>query len=173
VHLIADNFSTYKANLVKQFPDEHPNVKLHFALTYPSWLNQVESWFSKLQWDAIDRGIFTSVADLELKILRYIRVYQKTVKPFQWRSSGVRKRIPEWQRFLRGSPLGRTFRCLSFMRVELHGDSAALCPAGVAESCNSSRLLHSKNLIDGRLSQLLQLPARPPNLNRGDLCFCT
>jgi hypothetical protein len=36
VHAIANNFSTYKANLVKQFPDEEPNVKLHFAPTCPS-----------------------------------------------------------------------------------------------------------------------------------------
>ena len=94
MHAIADNSSTCKANLVKQFPDEEPNVKLHFAPTCPSWLNQVESRFSKLQRDAIDRGIFTSVADLELDILCYIHVYQETVKPFQCRSSGVRNRIP-------------------------------------------------------------------------------
>jgi len=46
-------------------------VRLHFTPTYSSWLNQVESWFSKLQRDVIDRGIFTSVADLKRKIIRY------------------------------------------------------------------------------------------------------
>lgn len=74
MHVIVDNFSTYKANLVNQFLIEHPNVKLHFTPTCPFWLYQVESWFSKLQRDVIDRGIFTSVADLERKILRYIRL---------------------------------------------------------------------------------------------------
>jgi hypothetical protein len=44
----------------------------------------------------IDRGIFTSVADLKRKILRYIRLYQKAAKPFQWKYSDVRKRIPAW-----------------------------------------------------------------------------
>lgn len=96
VHVILDNFSTHKTNLVKQFLVEHPNVALHFTPTYSSWLNQVESWFSKLQREVIDRGIFTSVADLKRKILRYIRLYQKTAKPFQWKYSDVRKRIPEW-----------------------------------------------------------------------------
>ena len=43
-------------------------MSLHFTPTYSSWLNQVESWFSKLQRDVIDRGIFTSVADLKRKI---------------------------------------------------------------------------------------------------------
>ena len=57
-------------------------MKFHFTPTYSSWLNQVESWFSKLQREVIDRGIFTSVADLKRKILRYIRLYQKTPNPF-------------------------------------------------------------------------------------------
>lgn len=96
VHIILDNFSTHKTDLVKQFLQQHPNVHMHFTPTYSSWLNQVESWFSKLQRDVIDRGIFTSVADLKRKILRYIRLYEKTAKPFQWKYSDVRKRIPSW-----------------------------------------------------------------------------
>ena len=96
IHIILDNFSAHKTDLVKGFLAQHPNVNLHFTPTYSSWLNQVESWFSKLQRDVIDRGIFTSVADLKRKILRYIRLYQKAAKPFQWKYSDVRKRIPAW-----------------------------------------------------------------------------
>jgi transposase len=81
---------------VKYFLQKHSNVKLHFTPTYSSWLNQVEIWFSKLQRDVIDRGIFTSVADLKRNILRYIRLYQKTAKPFRWKYSDVAKRIPAW-----------------------------------------------------------------------------
>ena len=73
------------------------NLPASVAQRMPSsWLNQVESWFSKLQRDVIDRGIFTSVTDLKRKIMRYIRLYQKTAKPFQWKYSDVRKRIPAW-----------------------------------------------------------------------------
>ena len=96
VHVILDNFATHKTELVKSFLAQHPRLKLHFTPTYSSWLNQVESWFSKLQRDVIDRGIFTSVADLKRTILRYIRLYQKAAKPFQWKYSDVRKRIPAW-----------------------------------------------------------------------------
>jgi len=96
VHIILDNFSTHKTDLAKGFLNQHPNVALHFTPTCSSWLNQVENWFSKLQRDVIDRGIFTSVAGLNRKILRYIRLYQKTAKPFQWKYSDVRKRIPAW-----------------------------------------------------------------------------
>jgi len=96
VHVILDNFSAHKTDLMKHFLQQHPNVTLHFTPTYSSWLNQVEIWFSKLQRDVIDRGILTSVADLKRKILRYIRLYQKTAKPFRWKYSDVSKRIPVW-----------------------------------------------------------------------------
>src|SRR3954467_8538923 len=96
VHIILDNLSVHKAAPVRAFLADHTNVTFHFTPTYSSWLNQVEIWFSKLQRDVIDRGIFTSVADLRRKILRYIRLYQKTAKPFRWKYSDVTKRIPAW-----------------------------------------------------------------------------
>lgn len=96
VHIILDNFSAHKTELVKTYLQDHPNVQFHFTPTYSSWLNQVESWFSKLQRDVIDRGVFSSVADLNRKILRYIRLYRKTAKPFRWKYSDVSRRMPSW-----------------------------------------------------------------------------
>jgi len=93
IHIILDNLSVHKAPLVREFLGLHPNVEFHFTPTYSSWLNQVESWFSKLQREVLDRGIFTSVADLRRKILRYIRLYGKTAKPFQWKYSDIRRRV--------------------------------------------------------------------------------
>ena len=93
IHVILDNLSTHKTDLVNAFLQQHPNVLFHFTPTYSSWLNQVESWFSKLQRQVIDRGIFTSVADLSRKITRYIRLYQKTAKPFRWKYSDPTRRI--------------------------------------------------------------------------------
>ncbi len=94
VHIILDNLSVHKAAPVREFLAEHPNVEFHFTPTYSSWLNQVEIWFSKLQREVIDRGIFTSVADIRHKVLRYIRLYGKSAKPFRWKYSNVRHRIP-------------------------------------------------------------------------------
>jgi len=93
IHIILDNLSAHKTPGVRQFLAEHPKVQLHFTPTYSSWLNQVEIWFSKLQRDVITRGIFTSVADLERKILRHIKLYGKTAKPFRWKYNDVSKRI--------------------------------------------------------------------------------
>ena len=84
----------------------HPKVRFHFMPTYSSWLNQVEIWFSKLQREVIDRGIFTSVTDLRRKIMRYIRLYGKSAKPFRWKYSDPRCRIQPWQMSLADCPLG-------------------------------------------------------------------
>lgn len=96
IHIILDNLSVHKAPLVREFLAQHPNVAFHFTPTYSSWLNQVESWFSRLQREVIDRGIFTSVADLRRKIMRYIRLYGKTAKPFKWKYNDFRHRLPAW-----------------------------------------------------------------------------
>ena len=93
VHVILDNLSAHKTQKVAGFLQKHPNVKLHFTPTYSSWLNQVEIWFSRIEREVIARGVFSSVADLSRKLIRYIRSYSKTARPFNWRYSDVRHRV--------------------------------------------------------------------------------
>ena len=93
IHVILDNLSAHKTSKVQVFLEEHPNVHLHFTPTYSSWLNQVEIWFARLEREVIARGIFTSVKDLSRKLMRYIRAYSKTARPFKWKYSDVRRRI--------------------------------------------------------------------------------
>ncbi len=63
--------------------DSSNNVHIHYTPTYSSWLNQVELWFNRIQRDVIARGVFTSVADLKRKLMRYIRQYNKAPKPIK------------------------------------------------------------------------------------------
>ncbi len=84
IHIILDNLSTHKTKRVQQFLADHRNVHLHFTPTYSSWLNQVEIWFSKIERDLIERGVFTSVPDLGRKIRRYIRKYNDEPRPIRW-----------------------------------------------------------------------------------------
>jgi transposase len=93
VHVILDNLSAHKTPAVKAFLETNPKVKFHFTPTYSSWLNQVEIWFAKIQRQVIDRGIFTSVTDLQRKLMRYIRAYVKVAKPIQWTYRDVKRRI--------------------------------------------------------------------------------
>src|SRR5271156_3334823 len=93
IHIILDNLSAHKTSQVEQFLDRNTQVKLHFTPTYSSWLNQVEIWFARLEREVIARGIFTSVKDLSRKLMRYIRAYSKTARPFKWKYSDARRRI--------------------------------------------------------------------------------
>ncbi len=67
--------------------------KGHYTPTYSSWLNQVELWFSKIERDVIARGVFTSVTDLRRKLMRYIKLYNKTAKPVRWAYADPTRRI--------------------------------------------------------------------------------
>jgi transposase len=85
IHLIADNLSAHKTSKVQAFLAAHPKIHLHFTPTYSSWLNQVELWFAKIQRDVIARGVFTSIKDLDKKIMRYIRQYNQKPKTVKWK----------------------------------------------------------------------------------------
>jgi transposase len=93
IHIILDNLSAHKTAKVEDFLQQHPNVRLHFTPTYSSWLNQVELWFARIERDVIARGIFSSVKDLALKLMRYIHAYSAAPKPFSWKYSNLSRRI--------------------------------------------------------------------------------
>jgi transposase len=93
IHVILDNLSAHKTQRVRDFLAEHPLVHLHFTPTYSSWLNQVELWFSRIEREVIERGVFTSVKDLARKLMRYIRHYNRDAKPIKWKYSDPSRRI--------------------------------------------------------------------------------
>lgn len=93
IHVICDNVSSHKTNAVDAFLADHPNLQMHFTPTYSSWLNQVENWFGRIQREIIARGVFTSTKDLDKKIMRYIRQYNKNAKPLKWKYADPARRI--------------------------------------------------------------------------------
>ena len=93
IHIIADNLSAHRTSKVWEFLGRNRHVRIHYTPTYSSWLNQVEIWFSKIQRDVIARGVFVSVKDLDRKLIRYIRSYNKKAKPFKWTYAQTDRRI--------------------------------------------------------------------------------
>src|ERR1700685_4114985 len=93
IHIVLDNLSAHKTKAVEEFLQKHPKVRFHFTPTYSSWLNQVEIWFAKIERDVIARGVFTSVADLSRKLMKYIRAYAKTATPFSWNNTDVSRKM--------------------------------------------------------------------------------
>lgn len=93
IHVIVDNLSAHKTAAVQAWLAKHPRVHLHYTPTYSSWLNQVELWFSKLERDCIERGIFTSTLDLKRKLLAYIEQHNRSATPFLWTFNDPKRRI--------------------------------------------------------------------------------
>jgi transposase len=92
IHIVLDNLSAHKTHAVSEFLAQHPKVRFHFTSTYSSWLNQVEIWFAKIERDVIARGVFTSVADLSRKLMKYIRAYAKRAQPVRWTYTDLKRR---------------------------------------------------------------------------------
>lgn len=88
LHLIIDNSSTHKTPAVQSLLGAHPRFHVHFTPTSASWLNAVESWFSKLERRSVRRGIFTSVKELRDELKRFIAAHNAySAKPFTWTKS--------------------------------------------------------------------------------------
>ncbi len=69
--------------------DPTHRIVFHYTPKHCSWLNQMEIWLSILVRKLLKRGSFTSVADLQAKILRFIDYYNRTMaKPFKWTYQG-------------------------------------------------------------------------------------
>lgn len=84
VAAIADNYATHKHPKVKAWLGRHPRWSFHFTPTSASWLNAVEGFFAKLTRRRLKRGVFSSVADLQAAINRYLVEHNHDPKPFVW-----------------------------------------------------------------------------------------
>lgn len=69
--------------------DPSHKVVFHYTPKHSSWMNQIEIWLSILVRKLLRRGSFTSVADLETKVLAFIAYYNRTMaRPFKWTYQG-------------------------------------------------------------------------------------
>src|SRR3954467_2371166 len=67
---------------------------VHFTPTSASWINQVERWFAELTRKQIQRGVHTSVRQLEADIRTFIDLHNKNPKPFKWTKSADQIWLP-------------------------------------------------------------------------------
>src|SRR3954451_9060093 len=84
LHLVMDNYAAHKHPAVKAWLAANPRVHCHFTPTHASWMNLVEVWFSLIERQAIHRGTFGSVRDLNAKIRAYIDGWNDRCHPFVW-----------------------------------------------------------------------------------------
>ncbi len=84
LHLVLDNYATHKLVEVRDWLEANPRVQVHFTPTSGSWLNLVEVWFAIIERQAIHRGSFGSVKDLNAKIRAFIDGWNDRCHPFVW-----------------------------------------------------------------------------------------
>jgi len=84
LHVVCDNYATHKHQNVKDWLAVNPRVTLHFTPTSCSWLNMVEIFFGIITKQAIRRGSFQSVDELETTIRTFITSYNQRAEPFRW-----------------------------------------------------------------------------------------
>ena len=84
LHLVMDNYAAHKHANVKAWLADHPRFKVHFTPTHASWMNLVEVWFGLVERQAVRRGVFKSVPDLNAKLRAYIEGWNKRAHPFVW-----------------------------------------------------------------------------------------
>jgi transposase len=84
LHLVMDNYAAHKHAKVKAWLEANPRVHVHFTPTHASWMNMVEAWFSMAERQAIHRGTYRSVKDLNAKLRTYIDGWNERAHPFTW-----------------------------------------------------------------------------------------
>ncbi len=84
VHVILDNYAAHKHPKVRAWLERHPRVVFHFTPTSCSWLNAVETFFSRLTRRRLKRGSFASLVELQAAIKRFVAETNGDPRPFVW-----------------------------------------------------------------------------------------
>jgi transposase len=87
IHIVMDNYATHKTPKIKAWLARRPHYHVHFTPTSASWINQVERWFAELTRKRLQRGVHTSVKQLEADIRAFIDRHNQNPKPFKWTKS--------------------------------------------------------------------------------------
>jgi len=86
VFWIMDNCSAHRGQkAVQRLRSQWPNVILVHTPTHASWLNQVEIYFSIVQRKVLTPNDFSSLAQLQQRLLDFQQRYEQTASPFHWR----------------------------------------------------------------------------------------
>jgi transposase len=70
--------------------DKSHRIRFVYTPKHCSWLNQIEIWFGTLRKKLTRYGSFSSLTDLQDRILRFIEYYNQTMAtPYRWTCDGA------------------------------------------------------------------------------------
>ncbi len=163
VHLVVDNYATHKHPKVRAWLKRHPRFHLHFTPTSASWINLVERFFGLITDDAIRRGVFHSVAELNAAIEAYLEQHNAAPKPFVWTApaADILEKVARGRQALKlvhQQPVGLEVRLTDNILISLsfifHPRNHALArPALAGErhlGAGAMRLLDGRGAAQGR-----------------------
>src|SRR5215831_10297238 len=85
VFWIMDNCSAHRGQkAVNRLRDRWPNVILIHTPVHASWLNQVEIYFSIVQRKVLTPNDFSSLQELQQRLLAFQSHYERSALPFNW-----------------------------------------------------------------------------------------
>jgi hypothetical protein len=85
VFWIMDNSSAHRGQkAANRLREQWPNAILIHTPVHASWLNQIEIYFSIVQRKVLTPNDFSSLADLENRLLAFQSHYERTASPFKW-----------------------------------------------------------------------------------------
>lgn len=86
VFWIVDNGSSHRGKAsVRRLQVAFPNIVLVHSPVHASWLNQIEIYFSIVQRKALTPNDFSSLGEVEDRLLRFQEYYERIAKPFEWK----------------------------------------------------------------------------------------
>ena len=86
VFVIVDNGSDHRGKkAIKRLNDKYANCIMIHTPLHASWLNQIEIFFSIIQKKVISPNNFANLAELASTLLAFVKRYNKTAKPFNWK----------------------------------------------------------------------------------------
>jgi DDE superfamily endonuclease len=77
IHAVLDYYAAHKHPKALAWLARHPRWIFHFTPISASWLNAVETFFSKMTRQRIRCGVFRSIADLQAVINAYLARAQR------------------------------------------------------------------------------------------------
>ena len=85
VFWIVDNGSSHRgAPCIRRLQAAYPNLVPVHGPVHASWLNQIEIYFSIVQRKVLTPNDFTSLVEVETRLLGFQEYYQSLATPFAW-----------------------------------------------------------------------------------------
>ena len=86
VFWIMDNGSSHRGEpCVRRLQASFPNIVVVHGPVHASWLNQIEIYFSIIQRKVLTPNDFSSLVEVEDRLLRFQEYYEKIATPFEWK----------------------------------------------------------------------------------------